>query len=82
MRLTQLYEFIQVIYSINKYYTKVEYFSKHNLFIINYLLLDYKLIHNNNSMQETNMSNFVQATEYEVYMYAKFEQLTIYRFCN
>jgi hypothetical protein len=31
-------------------------------------------------MQETNMSNFLQATEYEVYMYAKFEHLTIYRF--
>jgi hypothetical protein len=31
-------------------------------------------------MQETNMSNFVQAIEHEVYMYAKFEQLTIYRF--
>jgi hypothetical protein len=28
----------------------------------------------------TNMSNFVQATEYELYMYAKFEYLDIYRF--
>jgi hypothetical protein len=27
-----------------------------------------------------NMSNFVQATEHEVYMYAKFEYLIIYRF--
>jgi hypothetical protein len=26
------------------------------------------------------MSNFVQATEYGVYMYAKFECLDIYRF--
>jgi hypothetical protein len=29
---------------------------------------------------ETNMSNFVQATEYEVYMYAKFKKLGIYIF--
>jgi hypothetical protein len=31
-------------------------------------------------MQETNMRNFVHATEPEVYMYAKFEYLDIYRF--
>jgi hypothetical protein len=31
-------------------------------------------------MQETNMSNFVQATEYEVYMYARFEYLDTYGF--
>jgi hypothetical protein len=31
-------------------------------------------------MQETNMRNFLQATDNEVYMCAKFEHLTIYRF--
>jgi hypothetical protein len=31
-------------------------------------------------MQETIMKNFVQATEYEVHMHAKFEYLDIYRF--
>jgi hypothetical protein len=31
-------------------------------------------------MQETIMSNFVQATEYNVNMYAKFEYLDIYSF--
>jgi hypothetical protein len=31
-------------------------------------------------MLETVMSNFVQATEYEVHMHAKFEYLDIYRF--
>jgi hypothetical protein len=31
-------------------------------------------------MQETIMSNFVQPTEYEVYMHAKFEYLDIYIF--
>jgi hypothetical protein len=33
-----------------------------------------------NLMQETIMSNFVQATEYEVYMHAKFAYLDTYRF--
>jgi hypothetical protein len=37
--LSQLYDFIQVIYSIKKHYTKVEYFSKHILFITIYVLL-------------------------------------------
>jgi hypothetical protein len=36
----QLYDFIQVIYSMRKHFTKVEYFSKPILFIIIYLLLD------------------------------------------
>jgi hypothetical protein len=31
-------------------------------------------------MQKTNMSNLVQATELEEYMYAKFEYLDIYIF--
>jgi hypothetical protein len=31
-------------------------------------------------MQETNMSNFVQATEHEVYMHANFEYSNIYIF--
>jgi hypothetical protein len=31
-------------------------------------------------MQEVNMSNLVQATELEVYMYAKFKYLDIYIF--
>jgi hypothetical protein len=41
--LNQLYDFIHVLYSIRKHYTKVEYFSKHILFITIYLLLDLKL---------------------------------------
>jgi hypothetical protein len=36
----QWYDFIQVMHSMREYYTKVEYFSKHNLFIMIYLLLD------------------------------------------
>jgi hypothetical protein len=40
MNLNKLYDFVQVINSIKESYTKVEYFSKHNLFITIYLLLD------------------------------------------
>jgi hypothetical protein len=35
----QLHDFMQVIHSTREHYTKVEYFSKHNLFITIYLLL-------------------------------------------
>jgi hypothetical protein len=40
MSLNKLYDFIQVVYGIRKHYTKVEYFSKHILFIVIYLQLD------------------------------------------
>jgi hypothetical protein len=40
MSLKQLHDFIQVMYSMREYYTKVEYFSKHNLFITIYLRLN------------------------------------------
>jgi hypothetical protein len=80
MSLNKLCDFIQVVYIMRKYYTEVEYFPYHILFITIYLLLDYKLVHNTNAMQETNMSNFVQANEHQVYMYAKFGYLCTYRF--
>jgi hypothetical protein len=47
MSLNKLYDFIQVLYSTRKHYTKVEYFPKHILFITIYLLLNEKLNHNN-----------------------------------
>jgi hypothetical protein len=40
LRPKQLYDFIQVIYSMRKHHTKVECFSKPILFITIYLLLD------------------------------------------
>jgi hypothetical protein len=36
----RLYDFIQIIYSMRKHYTKVEYFSKSILFITIYLILE------------------------------------------
>jgi hypothetical protein len=40
MSLDKLCDFVQVVYNIRRYYTKVEYFTKHILFIKTYLLLD------------------------------------------
>jgi hypothetical protein len=40
MSLNELYNFIQVAYTMRKYYTKDEYFYKHILFIAIYLPLD------------------------------------------
>jgi hypothetical protein len=48
---------------MRKNYTKVEYFSKPILFINIYLLLEWGLYHNNNFMQKTIMSIFLQATK-------------------
>jgi hypothetical protein len=47
MSLHKLSDFIQVIYNIREHYTKVEYFPNHILFITIYLMLEYKLNHNN-----------------------------------
>jgi hypothetical protein len=40
MNLNKLYDFLHVIYILKEYYTKVEYFSKHTLFITIYLLMN------------------------------------------
>jgi hypothetical protein len=47
INLNKLHGSIQVVCSIRKHYPKVEYFSKHILFIIIYLLLESELHHNN-----------------------------------
>jgi hypothetical protein len=80
MHLIFFSNFLQVLYRARKLHTKNYYFSKCILFSTIYLVLKYEFNHNNYSVQETNMRNFVQASEYEVYMYAKFGYLGIYRF--
>jgi hypothetical protein len=40
LSLNKLYDFIKVLYSMRRHYTKVEQFSKYILFITIYLLLD------------------------------------------
>jgi hypothetical protein len=55
-------------------------FPKHTLFSTIYLLQKEILNHRNYFEQEINMINFVQATENDVHMYAKFGYLTFYAF--
>jgi hypothetical protein len=59
MALIILYDFMQVINSTRKYYTHNEYFPKHTLFPIIYLLREEILNHKNYFEQEINMINFV-----------------------
>jgi isopentenyldiphosphate isomerase len=75
-----LSDFMQILNSINKHYTKNKHFHKHNICSIIYLLQEQKLNPNKYSEQEINMRNFVQATEYYVHMYAQFGGLSFYGF--
>jgi hypothetical protein len=52
----------------------------HIIFTTIYSLTEQKLNHNKYSKQELNMSNFSQATEHDVHMYAKFGYLYFYVF--
>jgi hypothetical protein len=70
VRLTWLYDFMQVLYSARKPPTKNLYFPMYILFTIIYLLQNQKLNPRNYFEQRINMKNFVQATEYYVHMYA------------
>jgi hypothetical protein len=80
MHLIMFSNFIQVLHIKGRQPTKNEYFPKHILFTIIYLLREHKLNQKNYSKQEINMSNSVQATDNEVYMYAKFGCLDVFRF--
>jgi hypothetical protein len=59
MNLNKFYDFIQVLNSIRKYHTTIEYFYKHILFSTIYLLQEQQLNPNKYSEQEINMINFV-----------------------
>jgi hypothetical protein len=80
MSLNKFYDFMQVLNSIRKHPNKNECFRMHILFITIYLLHKQKLNHGHYSEQELNMDNFVQANEYDVYMYAKFQDVYKYRY--
>jgi hypothetical protein len=75
-----LSDFMHVLNSIRKYYTKNEHFSKHILFSTIYLLQEQKLNHRNYSEEDINMRNFAQGTEHDVHKYAKFGDFTFYAF--
>jgi hypothetical protein len=72
MSLNMLSYFMQVLNSTRKHYTKNDYFPMHIMFTRIYLLQEEKLNPNKYSEQEINMSNFVQAKEYNLHMNAKF----------
>jgi hypothetical protein len=71
---------MQILNSTRKHLTKNEYFSMLILFTIMYLLPEQKLNYINYFEHEINMSNFVQATEQDFHLYAKFGGLTCYEF--
>jgi hypothetical protein len=76
--LIMLSDFMQVLKSRREHTTKNEYFSMNILFNTIYLLQKYKLNPNKYYDQEINMSNFVDASEHDVHMYAKFGDLIFY----
>jgi hypothetical protein len=73
-------DFIQVLDIIKKHPIKTQHFSKHTLFTTIYLLQEQKLNHINYFEKELNIRNFVQSTERDVHMYAKFGGFTFYIF--
>jgi hypothetical protein len=78
--LTELSDFMHVLNYIMKQHTKNGYFPMHIIFTTIYSLKEYKLNHNKYSEQKLNMSNFWEATEHYVHMYAKFKDFTFYVF--
>jgi hypothetical protein len=59
MHLILLFDFLQVPYSIRKFYTKKQYFSKHKLFYTNSLLHEMRLNPRNYSKHKIIMEIFV-----------------------
>jgi hypothetical protein len=80
MNLNMLYDFMQVLNIKRKHPTKNEYFPKHLIFTTIYFMQVEKLNRNKYYGKEINMNNFVQTTEHDVHMYAKFGGLTVYEF--
>jgi hypothetical protein len=76
----QLHDFIQVINSMRKHNTKVDYFSKLMLFTIIYLLHEQELNPKIYSKQELIMSIFVQVADHDINMHAKIEYSILHRF--
>jgi hypothetical protein len=59
MHLISCFDFVQVLHSARKFPTRNEYFSKHILISIIYLLQEQKLNPRNYSKHEIIISNFV-----------------------
>jgi hypothetical protein len=80
MSLNKFSDLMQVLKSIRKQSTKTEYFSKHILFTIIYVLQKQKLNHRNYSEQNINMSHFIQAKEYDMNMHAKIQFMNMHAY--
>jgi hypothetical protein len=65
---------------VRKHYPNNEYFYRHILFTMIYLLQENKLNPRNYSKQEIIMSNFVQDKEYDVIMYENFQCENMHQF--
>jgi hypothetical protein len=80
MNLIMLYDYMQVINSIRKHYTKNEYFHTHILFSTIHFLLEQKLNHSNYFEKELIMENFLHANDNDFHMYAEFGGLYFHAF--
>jgi hypothetical protein len=82
MSLNKIFDFIQVLNCTMKHSIKNEYFPMLILFTTIYLMQKEKINYISYSEHEINMSNFVQTTEHNLHMYAKFGGLAFLYFCN
>jgi hypothetical protein len=78
MKLTMLYDFLQVLLSKRKHPTNYEYFSKYIQFSIIYLLQKQRFNHNTYSEQTLNMCNFIQDKDDDMSMRAKIQCMNMH----
>jgi hypothetical protein len=78
MDLIMLFDFMPILNSIKKHYTNNEYFYRHIIFNMIYLLQEQKLNPRNYSKKEIIMSNFVQAKDYDLIMYENFQCMNMH----
>jgi hypothetical protein len=73
-----LFDFMPILNSIKKHYTNNEYFYRHIIFNMIYLLQEQKLNPRNYSKKEIIMSNFVQAKDYDLIMYENIQCMNMH----
>jgi hypothetical protein len=78
MDLIMLFDFMPILNSIKKHYTNNEYFYRHIIFNMIYLLQEQKLNPRNYSKKEIIMSNFVQAKDYDLIMYENIQCMNMH----
>ncbi len=80
MHLIMFSDFMQVLHINRMHPTKNEYFSKHMVFTMIYLLQEQKLKPRNYFNQELITELFVRDTEYDMNMHAKIQSIGRYRY--